>query len=83
MGSVNVREGGGGGVWVSGERVWGVGCVSWEGLKGLRMGKKVKEGRKGIKMCVNVIGLIEGNMKEKREKVKYKKGKEGEEVKEE
>jgi hypothetical protein len=52
-------------------------------LKALTIGKKVKQATKAIKMSVNVIPLIQRNIKENTEKLKYKKANEGQEVKEE
>ena len=45
--------------------------------------KKVKQATKAIKMSVNVIPLIQRNIKENTEKLKYKKANEWQEVKEE
>ena len=44
---------------------------------------KVKQATKAIKMSVNVIPVIQRNIKENTEKLKYKKANEGQEVKEE
>lgn len=52
-------------------------------MKALTIGKKVKQATKAIKMSVNVIPLIQRNIKENTEKLKYKKANEGQEVKEE
>ena len=49
----------------------------------LTIGKKVKQATKAIKMSVNVIPLIQRNIKENTEKLKYKKANEGQEVKDE
>lgn len=52
-------------------------------LKALTIGKKVKQATKAIKMSVEVIPLIQRNIKENTEKLKYKKANEGQEKTEE
>ena len=71
------------GVSLTAESVSALASLTSDPLKALTIGKKVKQATKAIKMSVNVIPLIQRNIKENTEKLKYKKANEGQEVKEE
>lgn len=71
------------GVSLTAESVSALAALTSDPMKALTVGKKVKQATKTIKMSVNVIPLIQRNIKENSEKLKYKKANEGKEVKEE
>ena len=81
--TLNVTEAAARGVSLTAESVSALASLTSDPLKALTIGKKVKQATKAIKMSVNVIPLIQRNIKENTEKLKYKKANEGQEVKEE
>ena len=81
--TLNLTEAAARGVSLTAESVSALASLTSDPLKALTIGKKVKQATKAIKMSVNVIPLIQRNIKENTEKLKYKKANEGQEVKEE
>lgn len=81
--TLNLTEAAARGVSLTAESVSALASLTSDPLKVLTIGKKVKQATKAIKMSVNVIPLIQRNIKENTEKLKYKKANEGQEVKEE
>lgn len=81
--TLNLTEAAARGVSLTAESVSALTSLASDPLKALTIGKKVKKASKAIKMSVNVIPLIQRNIKENTEKLKYRKANEGQEAKEE
>ena len=74
--TLNLTEAAARGVSLTAESVSALASLTSDPLKALTIGKKVKQATKAIKMSVNVIPLIQRNIKENTEKLKYKKANE-------
>ena len=81
--ALNLTEAAASGVSLTAESASALLSLTSDPMKALTIGKKVKKAGKAIKMSVNVIPLIQRNIKENTEKLKYKKANEGQEVAEE
>lgn len=79
---LNLTEAAARGVSLTAESASALLSLTSDPLKALSIGKKVKQATKAIKMSVSVIPLIQRNIKENTEKLKYKKANEGQETKE-
>lgn len=79
--TLNLTEAATRGVSLTAESVSALSSLISDPLKALTIGKKVKQATKAIKMSVQVIPLIQRNIKENTEKLKYKKANEGKEEK--
>lgn len=80
--TLNLTEAAARGVSLTAESVSALTALVSDPLKALTIGKQVKKTTKAIKMSVNMIPIIQRNIKENSEMLQYKKANEGQEAKE-